>query len=524
MIEIDILKWAAGANNVPPPISSVDEEFLLFATRKHRMAGYFLRRLQMAPQPWANLGLLTKLRALHDKTGHITQDNLSAVREINEVYFPRYKHPAIPMKGFSAYALTGDPATMRPSLDIDITSNDLEGLKLTLSNLGYDVYSLRDGYNYAKMIRGNNFVEIHSYFPLYGFSEPIDAAEVVPERNPRVWKQSTTMSSWEIRYADILAHSKSVAIDRPIEDIIVPDTNMTVFIRCAHTFKHLSLLLPREVAALPLYDIAEICYLTKHPSFRPDSFLQLVDRFNAHYQVHFVAQLLEKYLGFNPLPPLDTEIVGSKDRILIHRYFTFWLDTPWSLDDLIVRSHATQMKNFVDYLGGNIVVAQTESIGKTYAVLCDGAGESLERVITQTPEGSTIPFTLTARSTYESLVLELSVQTIPGDDSDDDPCEYVVFDFGGLGSSWKYNTKDHTWSLGTSFTELSGSYGMQPREVLPTFREDGYSLRMAFDWDSLERLSPDREQVHLVLSVMKWKTFKLSLRSMTMIPLHIVRS
>lgn len=519
MHELDVLEWAGGSHRPLPTIDTLDVDLLLEATSRHRIAGFFLRRLQMEPQPWANPTLLVGLTELQTRAEQIVQRQLHAMREIGNLYSPQSQKPLIALKGYSAYALTGAAATIRPSWDLDIISGDLEYLKNTLSNLDYELVVANDAYNYVKMLREDIFIEVHTYYPLYGFSAPISVADVLPTQNPGVWNQAVSMQCDQIPYSAIAEHATSAVLPEARE-LVIPDPTMTVFIRCVHTFKHCSFVFPKALATLKLGDLSEICELVKHPNFSQENFLKLVERFGAHYQVHFTGALMYEYFGFNPLPTLEAPIVGQKESVLIHRYYTFWTSIPWSLKNLLIREDSSE--DILSYLKPNRIVASNSSSRRVFSVLSPGEGEPVERVITQTPEGKEIPIKFAVSWRDDALVFDVSVHTLPDNVSDEDPCDQVTFDFGGIGCSWVYRDRTKKYSLAGA-NETVGSFGIKPTEIDVSFSETGYNLRMGFAWDELDKLSPRPEVVPLVLSVMKWGEQKMRMRSMTMVPLSVVR-
>jgi hypothetical protein len=65
MNELNVLKWAAGSPMALPVIEDLDVDLLLEAVARHRLAGYFLRRLRDAPQPWLGDRLRAGIEELH---------------------------------------------------------------------------------------------------------------------------------------------------------------------------------------------------------------------------------------------------------------------------------------------------------------------------------------------------------------------------------------------------------------------------------------------------------------------------
>jgi hypothetical protein len=192
--------------------------------------------------------------------------------------------PIIAIKGYTAFALTGDPATLRPSGDLDLTCGDLAVLKRTLADVGYQLKGEEMAYNYIKGRRGDIFIEVHRYCPIYFFSSPMTARDVLPEQNPGHWHQAVTVRCDSIPYSALRSHAMP-AVQKEAEGIVVPDPTMAAFIRCVHTFKHCSFVFPRKIASVPLADLAEIREFVAHPRFDPLTFSKLITEFGGQYDV-----------------------------------------------------------------------------------------------------------------------------------------------------------------------------------------------------------------------------------------------
>ena len=134
----DILKWVAGS---PKPVSEIemeesDEQILLEAVQAHRLAGRFLHRVnEERPNWWTkSLHQALAIEKMQVQANLIRQ--VKAIREVSAVLADE-RRPLITVKGFSAYALTGDQRNIRLSIDVDMFAADLDDLRETLLGLGY---------------------------------------------------------------------------------------------------------------------------------------------------------------------------------------------------------------------------------------------------------------------------------------------------------------------------------------------------------------------------------------------------
>ena len=509
MLELDILKWAAGSVRSLTQIDAIDTDILLAGTRGHHLAGHLLSRLRREPQTWATSPLLDELVELKTQAEQRVLGNIEAMREILGVYSSS-KEPLITIKGYSVYLLTGDRMTMQRSADIDVVCSDPEYLVRVLYGLGYaDQF---DGgsftsYAVADMFRGDTLVDGHRYMPVYSFPNRVRAVDFTPAQNPGAWNQTIEVRHSQVRYPDLLEYSVSGVVPGT-EQFLILNPNMAVFLSCIHIFSHGSQLRPDEIATVKLGELAQLNRLIRLPAFKKEQFLELVERFDGYDSVGFVGDLMNHSLGFNPLPALPREMEVRRE-VFVGRYSeVFWASSPWTLDDLLIQQETGDMRSVVDHLGANTVTAGTSGSARAYSAASPGKGEVIERVITLESRGKKLPIEFYATWGERALILDVSVMEPVGAYR-----EQVRVDVGDALCLWTFDGPEGKYWL-------YGDYG----EVKPEFAETGYSVRVVFPWELLGE-SPEGRGIPAIITASKlgagWNTEPLA---GTLIPLNIVRA
>ena len=503
MQELDILKWAAGSVNPIPEIYALDVNSLLEATSYHRLAGRLLRRLRREPQRWANRALTAELTAMQSQIEYDVQEQIEATREINAAYTSS-NQSLITIKGFSSYALTGDPDMVRWSNDIDVLCSDPTILIDTLLRLGYKHDRLAaTAHQFADMGRGGLSIDAHNYFPVYGFPSQMSSSDFVPEQNPGVWNQTVSPQPFQVQYSDIVEHS-TFGVLPEISTLALPDPTMAVFLVCAHAFRNPFVGLPTKDGMVILAELAEVGELARHPGFQEKSFLEIIERFGGYDSVSFVGALVEEYFGFNPFPYLRANM--ASERRFIRYWSTFWLPITWSAGDLLI-DDPSSMRNLVSTLGANTVVAGTSGTEPVYSALVPGAGNAVGRVITVCPEGRRLPIEFSVRCENKRLIFDVSVLGRPGADY-----ERVRVDLGEIYCTWTFkNSEKISWTKGNcAATNVS-------------FNETGYNLQVELPWDPPENLSQQLPIPALLAATQEGAGRETEVKSGTLIPLNIVR-
>ena len=513
MQELDILKWAAGSRRRLPPVDATDLDLLLKATMYHGLPGRFLRRLRTEPQNWTSATLLEGLKEVQADTRRNVQMRMEATVEIFRAYCSS-RRQAVHIKGGSNYLLTGDPATMRWSEDIDIVCDAQELFRRTLSSLGYtmmqDVSAMSSTHSPGDMHRNDIHVDPHKFFPVLGFPTLREGPNSAEAHGGEVWNNTFDEQHHRVQLSDLLRHSM-LGVAPEARKLVIPDPSMAVFLECANTFRDFATRIPWAIGALSLGKLAEICDLVGHPRFSREDFLGIVDRFGGDDSVLFVGDLLERYFSFNPLPSLPPTSSGRREWMFRHAKF-FWLPAPWSPDDLLIRSvTTTPVEALVNHLGANRVVAGVSTPGRVYAALAPGKGEALERVITQNPGGKQFPFQFSANWRKEALVIDVSLLEPPSA-----IYESVRVDIDEFHCYWMFKNPERI-----SWTDDHDNHG---GEMNVSFGDSGVSVHFVFPWDSSWALSPRQESIPMMVSAMKRGADHLAEPlSGTLVPMKVVR-
>ena len=267
--------------------------------------------------------------------------------------------------------------------------------------------------------------DIHRYFPVLGYTNFTTAWNLLPERNPGCWDQTGNVPGLQfgqIHYQDLLEHSL-YGLAPETNDLLVPDPNMCALIFCAHAFQNIEQTMAVPWMVVCLAELANLCDMTRHPRFDQQKFHALVNKFDAHYAVELVGDLIETYLGFNPLlcPPSDSRTSGADGRdlrflrrpwrMVIFERVSFWAVLDRSVNDLLV-PYGLHMGAITDQLGANTVVA-TSSQRRRYTALAADNGEILNRVLVQGSQGRRLPIQFSVAWTEEAFSFEISLPELP---------------------------------------------------------------------------------------------------------------
>ena len=528
MHELAILKWAAGAIRPLPRIDDIDEDLILESALHHRLEGRLLRRLRLEAQPWAGQTLMDELETRQSANESRAKRQIELIIDIHRDY-SLSGQTMISLKGYSPYFLLRDPATLRFSWDMDILIDDASGMQETLSRHGFKWASTGgvEAHHSPRAFRGDlDFsIDTYNYIPVWSYPKETTSADFDPKLNPGIWNQTAQPVHSEIHVADFIEHSLS-DLGPEAEPLIVPDPTMAVLIVCAHLFTDFFHGMPGRFGRLPLARFAEICELCKHPEFDRKSFATLVRRSNAFDSVLFSGDLLTSYMGYDPLP---SELLSGQPRREWRRYYrtNFWLPAPWSYDDLLMpREAAEPLRNLLNELGANIVVATAYPGERTYWAVKPGKGEPLERVITRNVGAKRLPVEVSLGWGTDAMVVEIEIAGLP--DSED----AVFIEFGGFPSGWGVNrdglVSGEPMSDEPTDDEWWGKLGGYSR-VDFSFTDRGYALRVVFPWAVRQDLSRDDRPIPLLLAAVRMvggptdRPTPGNSDSATLIPMNVVR-
>ena len=476
----------------------------------HSLSGRFLRRLRTEPQNWASATLLEGLSELQADNRRNVQMRIEAMIEIFRAYSSSTRQ-AVHIKGGSNYLLTGDAATKRWSIDVDIICDDPALLMRTLSGLGYTVrqdFSTRSGYyTFALMRRNDLLVDVQRFFPVLAFPTRREGQNTAGARGGDLWNHLLDERHHQVQLPDLLRNSM-FGVAPEAKELVIPDPCMAVFLECAHTFRDFLNGMPGAFGVLKLVKLAEICDLARHPKFNKEDFLGIVDRLGGDDSVLFVGDLLDNYFGFNPLPSLPPTHSGRREQLIFHDRM-FWLPSPWSSDDLLMRSGTTTaVEALVSHLGANRIVAGVSTPGRVYAALAPGKGEAIERVITRDTGRKQLPIQLSVSWRREALVIDVSVLEPPSANH-----LTVRVDIDEVHYYWLFKNPERISWTGERSGEVNFSIG-----------DTGVSVQFVLPWGSSASLSPQRESIPMMVNALKRGAQEWAEPlSGTLVPMNVVR-
>lgn len=410
MSEAEILMWAAGSVRGLPTSTVVNERLLIDAVCQHGLAGRLIERLNYVPAPsWATNSLLERLRREQAVINERLQALLEAAADMMRAWpIRRSSQPIIFIKGFNAYALTGNRAHLRLMRDVDVVVSDPQRFRNALLRIGYE-----EGFN--KMphefvtLTGSFDVDVHKFFPVWRYPE--SSARLVPSRQPDRWRPQGWMANRQIRYEDLLANAVTGSVPET-RNMTIPGPTMAALIRSAHMFKrYVEVPAYLPFAKIRLAEVAEIAELCSHPGFDERLFRQLVLQFSAFDVTRFAATTQRIYLGMVNVPTLDSPSTsrGFGPRDL---YWGALMHLEGSPTEFLI--HETDTQSIVNGIGYSTVVAG-ETDSRVYSTHPNGVGQVLPRVILGGNEELELPVRLNVRFQADSLRLDVSVLDSIGD-------------------------------------------------------------------------------------------------------------
>jgi hypothetical protein len=350
--------------------------------------------------------------------------------------------PLIPIKGFTGYAFTGDPAHIRWSADLDLFFCDLERLNTALQELGFserpslrfnqfDLVSCEDlddqeghpapavngQHEYREMVRGQHKeVEIHGYFPVFTYPEGVAEADLFPENHPGYWMQ--TFPNTEGR-GILYKHLRASAIPGTApetKEFMIPEPALSVLVGCAHIFAHYLVVGPFDNwLPLKLVELAEIRDIAQDPRFNRTRFQQLLHKFGGQDAVNLTNHLLRTYLNSNALAFTALQPAAER-RKCFPRFVRWWRGwatyyTPETINQLLLPASIDSM---IAYLGVNTIEVSEGVSSPTFTVSAIQR-DHLKRIIVHSPTGKEIPFqfsvTLVAKQLHFVVEIRQSLST-----------------------------------------------------------------------------------------------------------------
>lgn len=389
-----LLKWAAGCPDDVSDIADVDEDRLLRHLGEHRLACRLLRRLRRDRPAWGRRSLLTETWGRCQHATAQMRRHAAALQEITRACADTGHAPLI-VKGFSLYALTGDPDDVRDSADMDLFHPDPARLKDVLLALGYaDVEGVVVApHEHAVMARAGVLVEIHDYLPVQTYFPHVTPDAYLPEDHPGLWRQPayhwpdcTSLTDPDLRQ-DVTRGPAPEA-----DGLTLPGPTTMALVLCAHAFRNVI-----EGRRPKVAEIADLPILTRHPQFDARRFVEWVERYGAQDAAHVTAHLERCYLGSRSLPAVSAEADWDAGARL-PQYPGYWIGWQSAEDSLL----PPEPGGIFARLGANKVMP-----GGTYSVAEAGPGEPIPRLIVLAAQDEVTPFQFSYAWAQEALDFEL---------------------------------------------------------------------------------------------------------------------
>jgi hypothetical protein len=301
--EYPFMLWAMGSCLDIPDGLAPDEDRLVARLAFHRLTGRFYCRARVERPTWCSRKLLFAAWKHHRGTLSYFERQLNAAREITAAAAESGRS-VIFIKGFAAYALTGNEAAIRHSNDLDIFAHDLPALRETCRSLGYsgDVIDLHNfsRHEYSLMDGHGLRLELHRYAMFQSYPREAVPGSMCPADHPGHWIQPVSQrGNFDLTYERLLLHAvpgRGAAVG-----IFVPNAEMSALIACAHEFReHLGR--PWWHSNIKLAALAEIRDLCHAPGFDHAAFAEHAARCEAQDAVLYAGHLLEACGVENPLP------------------------------------------------------------------------------------------------------------------------------------------------------------------------------------------------------------------------------
>jgi len=409
------LKWAAGVDVDLPPDWKPPVPTLLRLLWLHRLSHRFSGRVKKGRPQWCSrecsIAVWQQCRVA-DK--HV-QHQLQFLKKVSCAHHS--DQPFIIVKGFSPYALTGDPTCLYASGDIDIFAPDPEHLRQTLEAMGLQAKEELGPHEYAALYSGSLEVEIHNFFSVYSYPSGIEAVNLFPHQNPGVWRQSLlNLQETQITYQEIAKHRVEGGQAPDTQGLFFPDAAMAVFLNCTHIFRNYtgaSLYGDLDIRLGDLLNIRDLCEL---PAFNRQSLAALTDQFNGSDCVALVGSLLTQLFGEHPFSNISSRL-NIHSEILFPRqllWYSFWAIVDEDISDTLLPSRKGW--SLLDRIGATHVTASGDGSSMRYAVSAPGYGEQVDRVLVQTHASRPgveiareLSFFFSAMTNAEGIVIEISL-------------------------------------------------------------------------------------------------------------------
>lgn len=411
----EALLWAAG--NYASRFLLAREHYDTFfeAVKAHRLSGRLIRRLHTDAGEVTSQFVEQALR-LHEATQADTYQKIALGDRLGKAMRAAGGDDCLVLlKGFTLFALTGDPLTLRWSGDIDVSVSDLDGFVKIAREQGFEtVRNLDHLAEYAVLHSASDgIVELHSRFDVTSLPPDLRQEDVDPSRHAGVWHQH---QHFRVRYLEHADFQRYLGSSDVVPDTVRPlGPEMAALVSASHMFKNfLRCPYPLPVATIPLDEIATFVDYCSLPSFSAARFARLVADFDGHTVVSF-ARTLAKELLEADLPSRDHD-----DRAFpVNLWWDgldgggFPVDVGWNPRQLVYRDQ--QIRHFVESVGLVEVSGSDSSYTSSFTLLNTGNEADAKRYVFRRDDDSKFVIDCTMSVSSCELVLKIAVPKLSPD-------------------------------------------------------------------------------------------------------------
>jgi hypothetical protein len=314
-----ILRWAAGANVGLPFLQGSSSDLLLelmgvsvreltTLLQEHRLTQRFLHRVTYEQPAWCGPELIKYLTRENEQT----QSRLSKqIGTLNEVIVALQTAEGNAMaslvliKGYSLFALTGQPQHQRYAGDLDVFVEDAELLWQVLHHLGFEG-KRHYTYEFGKARRNDVVVDVHNFYPVPSYPTPREHRGKLPA----TFTESSHCQVTALPYSEVRKYSVP-GRTALTQSVLIPQPSMMALVLTAHSFRNY-VQRPHYNSAnlgIRLGELSDIVELYHHPDFDKSLFAQLTQRYQAQDAWEFITLMARQHLGV-PLGRLATTSTG----------------------------------------------------------------------------------------------------------------------------------------------------------------------------------------------------------------------
>lgn len=390
--ETALLVWAVQSCGPAPRLRPLDTDRLLHLCNVHKMTHRLFARLEAEQPSSVPVSVLTALRLRRLHIERQSRAQIECARDIDKIARRATGKPALWIKGFSVYALTGKREHRHPSGDLDLLCADPAALFDALVEAGYTGYvheraAGEVGHEWATLESNGVSIEIHGHYPSNVYPDGL-------KRNDPAFgvctghriQPCTNFRVHQIGYDDLSPYS-CLASGGDTAGLTVLSPAACAFLLCLHECRSFIVPVFWNAHTFLLSTIADVFDLACRPDFNRRAFAALCRTHHANDAARFIGTLLAAYFGRDPLTGQKADAPFVFPRTLTS--FGGWLafDTPYSLLSPLDENR------FWSALGLNEVCVPAYKKSAVYTL--GGDAPTLLSAITQNPEKARLPFRFT---------------------------------------------------------------------------------------------------------------------------------